>query len=115
MERYFLHYTEKGVFDLTAFFPSVVIVGPRQAGQISLARHIADQLSHLASAMTDLCRKHLHHLKVRILAPNTVRCLRHTPFSTGYNHSFQGIMTNQCTITFDASETLPELLTTRQR
>jgi hypothetical protein len=37
---------EKEILDLVAFFPAVVIVGPRQVGKTSLARHIAGQLTH---------------------------------------------------------------------
>ncbi|MFN0214512.1 MAG: ATP-binding protein [Saprospiraceae bacterium] len=36
---------EKEILDLAAFFPAVVIVGPRQVGKTSLARHIANQLA----------------------------------------------------------------------
>lgn len=37
---------EKEILDLASFFPAVVIVGPRQVGKTSLAKHIADQLPH---------------------------------------------------------------------
>ncbi len=35
---------EKEILDLAAYFPAVVIVGPRQVGKTSLSRHIANQL-----------------------------------------------------------------------
>lgn len=44
MARYLPRQAEKAILDLVAFFPAVVIVGPRQVGKTSLARHIADQL-----------------------------------------------------------------------
>lgn len=37
---------EKEILDLAAYFPAVVIVGPRQVGKTSLSRHIANQLPH---------------------------------------------------------------------
>jgi predicted AAA+ superfamily ATPase len=41
---YFLRKAEKEILDLAAYFPAVVIVGPRQVGKTSLARHIANHL-----------------------------------------------------------------------
>jgi len=46
MTKYIHRRAETAILDLVSFFPAVAIVGPRQVGKTSLAKHIAGQLQY---------------------------------------------------------------------